>query len=73
VSHTSNPSYLGGRDQEYHGSKPAGANSLQDLMQNRAGGVAQGLESLSRKHEALRSSQSASKNINKMSKSPQIT
>jgi hypothetical protein len=27
VAHTCNPSYSGGRDQEGHGSKPAGANS----------------------------------------------
>jgi hypothetical protein len=49
-----NPSYSGGRDQEDHGSKPAWANSLQDLMskkkktknthtQKRTGGVAQGV------------------------------
>jgi hypothetical protein len=30
VSHTYNPSYSGGRDQEDHGSKPACANSLRD-------------------------------------------
>jgi hypothetical protein len=28
VAHTSNPSYLKGRDQEAHSSKPAWANSL---------------------------------------------
>jgi hypothetical protein len=27
VAHVCNPSYSGGRDQEDHGSKPAGANS----------------------------------------------
>jgi hypothetical protein len=30
VVHVCNPRYLGGRDQEDHGSKPAQANSLQD-------------------------------------------
>jgi hypothetical protein len=30
VAHTYNPRYLGGRDQEAHGSKPAQANSSQD-------------------------------------------
>jgi hypothetical protein len=30
VSHTCNPSYLGGRDQKDHGLKPGQANSLQD-------------------------------------------
>jgi hypothetical protein len=30
VSHACNPSYLGDRDQEDHGSKPAWANSLRD-------------------------------------------
>jgi hypothetical protein len=32
VVHACNPSYSGGRDQEDHGSKPAQANSLQDLI-----------------------------------------
>jgi hypothetical protein len=30
MGHTCNSSYSGGRDQEDHGSKPAGANSAQD-------------------------------------------
>jgi hypothetical protein len=30
VTHTCNPSYSGGRDQEDHSSKPAPANSVQD-------------------------------------------
>jgi hypothetical protein len=30
VAHACNPSYLGGRDQEIHGSKPAQANNSQD-------------------------------------------
>jgi hypothetical protein len=48
VAQAYNPSYSGGRDQEDHGLKPAGANSLRDpilkktLSQKRAGGVAQG-------------------------------
>jgi hypothetical protein len=46
VSHTYNPRYSGGRDQEDHGSKSTQANSLQDLISKtpshkRAGGVAQ--------------------------------
>jgi hypothetical protein len=32
VAHACNPSYSGGRDQEDCGSKPAQANSLQDLI-----------------------------------------
>jgi hypothetical protein len=45
VVHTCNPSYSGGRDQEDLGSKPAGANSLQDPIMKisitkRAGRVA---------------------------------
>jgi hypothetical protein len=30
VAHSCSPSYLGGRDQEHHGSKPAQANSSRD-------------------------------------------
>jgi hypothetical protein len=46
VAHTCNPSYLGGRDKEDLGLKPALANSSQDsilriLITKRAGGVAQ--------------------------------
>jgi hypothetical protein len=47
VAHTCYPSYLGGRDQEDHSSKPAWVNSLWDpilknpITKNRAGGVAQ--------------------------------
>jgi hypothetical protein len=33
VTHACNPSYLRGRDQEDHGSKPARANSFQVLQQ----------------------------------------
>jgi hypothetical protein len=48
VAHICNPSYLGGRDQEGHGLKPAQANSSRDPIseipiRERAGGVAQGL------------------------------
>jgi hypothetical protein len=51
VAHTSNPSYLRGWDQEYHGSRPATAKRSQDLISkiNRAketGGVAQALQYL---------------------------
>jgi hypothetical protein len=48
VAYTCNPSYLGGRDQENHSSKPAQANSLCDpilknlITKNWAGRVAQG-------------------------------
>jgi hypothetical protein len=47
-AHTCNPSYLGGRDQEDHGSKPTWANSVGDPIFKKkkshkkgAGGVAQ--------------------------------
>jgi hypothetical protein len=50
VAHTCNLSYLGGRDQEDCGSKPAQANSSQyPISKNpslkRAGGVVQGVAS----------------------------
>jgi hypothetical protein len=32
VAHACNPSYLGGRDQEDHSSKPVWANSLQNSI-----------------------------------------
>jgi hypothetical protein len=47
VAHTYNPSYVEGRDQEDHGSKPAWANSSQgpiskiSIIKKRAGRVAQ--------------------------------
>jgi hypothetical protein len=46
VAHAYNPSYLGGRDQEDCGSKPAEANSswepiFKNPSQKRAGGVTQ--------------------------------
>jgi hypothetical protein len=43
VAHICNPSYPGGRDQEDRGSRTAGANSLLDPSQKRAGGLAQGV------------------------------
>jgi hypothetical protein len=49
AGHACNLSYSGGRDQEDHGSKAAGANSLRDPTskkihhKKRAGGVAQGI------------------------------
>jgi hypothetical protein len=53
VTHAYNLSYSGGRDQEYHSSKSAQANSLQDSIskkpftqkkkKKRNGGVAQGI------------------------------
>jgi hypothetical protein len=48
VAHACNPSYLGCRDQEDGGSKPAPAHSFHDPIsknpsQKRAGGVAQGV------------------------------
>jgi hypothetical protein len=48
VTHTCNPSYSGGRDQEDRSSKPIWANSMRDpisknsITKNWAGGVAQG-------------------------------
>jgi hypothetical protein len=36
VAHAYNPSYLGGRDQEDHGLKPAQANSLQDPISKKS-------------------------------------
>jgi hypothetical protein len=52
-----NPSYLGGRDQEDHGLRPAQENSSQDHIskipnrKKRAGGMAQVVECLPSKHE----------------------
>jgi hypothetical protein len=61
VAHTSNPSYSRGRVQEDCGSKPARANSSQDPIlkmlntKKRAGRVAQEVQYLSIKCEALSS------------------
>jgi hypothetical protein len=46
MAHACNPSYLGGRDQKDHSSKPAWANRLRDSISKisitkKAGGVAQ--------------------------------
>jgi hypothetical protein len=49
MAHTCNPCYLGGRDQEDRGSKPAQANNAQDLIskktlhKKRTNEVAQGV------------------------------
>jgi hypothetical protein len=63
VAHACNPIYLGGRDQEDQGSKPARANSFRDPIlkiptQNRVGEVDQGVERL---HETLNSDPSTAK------------
>jgi hypothetical protein len=57
VAHAYNPSYLGHRDQEDHGSKPALANSsgdpiLKNLSQKMASGVAQGVGPEFKPHSA---------------------
>jgi hypothetical protein len=64
------PSYSGGREQEDHGSKPAGINRSQDLslkylIQKGAGGVDQVVELVPCKHEALSSNPSTDKKENK--------
>jgi hypothetical protein len=63
MAHICSPSYSGGRDQEDHSSKSAQANSSQYpiskiLNTKRAGRVAQGVECLPSKHEALSSNPS---------------
>jgi hypothetical protein len=63
VAHACNPSYLGGRDREGHGLRPAHANIFQDPISKitRAkwtGGVAQLVEYLLCKCEALSSNSS---------------
>jgi hypothetical protein len=62
-----NPSYLGGRDQEDQGSKPARANSLRDPIlkipntkRERVGRMIQVVESLHSKGGALSSNHSTS-------------
>jgi hypothetical protein len=62
MTHTCNPTYSGGRDQEDHGSKPAGQIVHKTLSRNypkqkRGGGVAQVVECLPSKHEAQFKSQ----------------
>jgi hypothetical protein len=65
------PSYLGGRDQEDCGSKPAWANSLRDPFSNkthhkeRLVGAAQVVECLSSKREAQSLNPSTAKKQNK--------
>jgi hypothetical protein len=58
VAHAYNHSYLGGRDQEDHGLRPAWAKSKtlpqKYLTQKRAGSVVQVTENLHNKCEALR-------------------
>jgi hypothetical protein len=66
LAHACNPSYSGGRDQEDNCSKLARANSLQDpiskvLNTKRAEGVAQGVERLPTKCEAVSSNPSTTK------------
>jgi hypothetical protein len=66
VAHAYNPSYSGGRDREDQGSKPGQADSLQEPIsknpsQKRAGGVAQMVEHLPSKHEALSLNSSTAK------------
>jgi hypothetical protein len=62
AAHACNPSYLGGREQEDGSSRPAQAHSLWDpiskIVQKRTDGVAQGVELLSSKSEALSSNPS---------------
>jgi hypothetical protein len=42
VAHTCNPRYLGGRDQEDHGSRPAWAKIKQDSQKDKLGAVGGG-------------------------------
>jgi hypothetical protein len=68
VVHNCNPNYSRSSDQEDCGSKPAQANSLQDPIlkkksQKRAGGVAQVVEHLPTKCEALNSNPITKKHI----------
>jgi hypothetical protein len=59
VTHTCNPSYSGGKDQEDQGSRPAWANSAQDLILKKTHHKKTGLaECLPSKHEALSSNSS---------------
>jgi hypothetical protein len=67
MAHTSNPSYLGGKDQEDCSSRPTRANSCPDpiskiLNTKRVGGVAQVVECLLSKHEIVSSNPSTTKN-----------
>jgi hypothetical protein len=67
VAHTYNPRYLGGWDQEDCGSRPAWANSSQNpiskiIRTKWTGGVAQAVEFLLCKCEALNSNPNPTKN-----------
>jgi hypothetical protein len=64
MAHTSNPSYLGGRDQENRGLRPVWATKVRLYLKNtqhRAGGVAQVVECLPSKYKDLSSSPSTKK------------
>jgi hypothetical protein len=68
VAHTYNSSYLEGRNQEDHGTKPTQANNFQDptskiFSTKRTGRVAQVVEQLLSKHKAPSSSPSSIKNF----------
>jgi hypothetical protein len=67
MAHTCNPSYSGGRDQEIHGLSQPGQIVLKTLSrkilsQKRAGAVAQVVEHLPSKCEALSSKHQRYKN-----------
>jgi hypothetical protein len=70
VAHACNPSYLGGRDQENCGLKPAPGKLVQETVsqknptQNRPSRVAQVVELLPSKCEALSSNSSTGKKLN---------
>jgi hypothetical protein len=73
VAHTCNPAYSGDRDQEDHSSKPAQVNSSGDPIskiptQNSTSGMAQVVEHLQTKCEALSSNPSATKKKKKKKK-----
>jgi hypothetical protein len=65
VAHACNPSYSGGRDHEDQGSKPALANSSRDLIlkvpNTKKGLVAQAVDCLPSKCEALSTNSSTAK------------
>jgi hypothetical protein len=68
VAHACNPSYLGVRDREDRGSRPAAVNKVRPYLKNtqhkkRAGGVAQMVQHLPSKHKALSSNPSTKKNF----------
>jgi hypothetical protein len=75
VAHTCNPSYLGGRDQEDRGSRPAWAKSetpsQKQPMQRRAGKMDEVVEYLPSKHEVLSSNSSINKTNPRNKKHPE--